>query len=69
MTGNQAQILQVAIKDLSSTSCAVLMADAVEAIPAEPLFQPFVGTRVNGSGFWHLRVKGGVEDGYLANGA
>jgi hypothetical protein len=41
----------------------------MEAIPAEPLFQPFVGTRVNGSGFRHLSVKGSIEDGYLPNGA
>jgi hypothetical protein len=69
MTRNQSQLLQIAIKDRSSTSRAILMADAVEAIPPEPLFQPSVGTGINGSCFWHLSVKGRVEDGYLANGA
>jgi hypothetical protein len=58
MTGNQAQLFQIAIKDLSSPSRAILMADAVEAIPPDPLLQPFVGTGINGSCFWDLSVKG-----------
>jgi hypothetical protein len=67
MTGNKSQFIQVATKDLGSTSCTVLMANAVKAVPPDPLFKPFVWTRINRRHLRHLCVKSGIEHGYLGN--
>ena len=55
---------EVTTKDLGSTSCTVLMADAVKAVPPDLFVKPFVWTRINRRYLRHLRVKSGIEHGY-----
>ena len=50
VAANQAQRLQISAQDLRGTVSTVLMADAMEAVAANPLFKPLIRTRI-----YHVR--------------
>src|SRR4028119_1025867 len=65
MTANQPQMGQIAVENLSGPARAILMANAVKTVAANPVFQPFVGAGINKGGGWQLRVKSCIKYCYL----
>src|SRR6476469_1015043 len=65
MTANQPQMGQITVENLTRPARAILMANAVKTVAANPVFQPFVGARINKGGGRQLRVKSCIKYCYL----
>src|SRR5579875_638055 len=69
MAGDEAQRVEVALKQPCCPSSHILMANAVKPIAPKTLLSPFVGTGIESTLFGQGAVESRVENGQLRHGA